>query len=102
MNRMPDVFACASDPQTASQETSYMVIVGPLTLFPGADSVGPEGCRDGLSNTLLVVETANSSVTWTEPIDLSVAKLKLACLGVAIDKPTDEQTEYLSQWRAGT
>jgi prepilin-type processing-associated H-X9-DG protein len=37
--------------------------------------VGPEACRDGLSNTLVVVETANSSVTWTEPIDLSAEQM---------------------------
>jgi prepilin-type processing-associated H-X9-DG protein len=73
--RMPKVFACPSDPQTASQETSYMVIVGPNTMFPGTEPTGPSDCRDGLSNTLCVVETANSQVTWTEPTDLDSAQM---------------------------
>ena len=35
-------------------------------------------------------------------IDLEVARLKLACMGITIDELTDEQREYLSSWEAGT
>ncbi len=35
-------------------------------------------------------------------IDREVGRLKLAALGVAIDEPTDEQTQYLSSWGGGT
>jgi adenosylhomocysteinase len=35
-------------------------------------------------------------------IDREVALLKLAALGVEIDEPTDEQTQYLSSWGGGT
>jgi adenosylhomocysteinase len=31
-------------------------------------------------------------------VDREVGRLKLAALGVEIDEPTDEQTEYLSTW----
>jgi adenosylhomocysteinase len=34
-------------------------------------------------------------------IDREVGRLKLAALGVEIDEPTDEQTEYLSSWGGG-
>jgi adenosylhomocysteinase len=34
-------------------------------------------------------------------IDREVGRLKLAALGVAIDEPTDEQTQYLSSWGGG-
>jgi adenosylhomocysteinase len=34
-------------------------------------------------------------------IDREVGRLKLAALGVQIDEPTDEQTEYLSSWGGG-
>ena len=37
-----------------------------------------------------------------EDIDQQVARLKLAALGIEIDKLTDEQKEYLSGWRQGT
>jgi adenosylhomocysteinase len=33
-------------------------------------------------------------------VDREVGRLKLAALGVEIDEPTDEQTEYLSTWSA--
>ena len=33
-------------------------------------------------------------------VDREVGRLKLAALGVEIDEPTDEQTEYLSSWSA--
>lgn len=69
--RMPTVYACPSDPMTSSQETSYMVVVGPNTMFPGAKATGSGDCLDGASNTLCVVESGNSQVTWTEPTDLS-------------------------------
>jgi adenosylhomocysteinase len=35
-------------------------------------------------------------------IDREVGRLKLAALGVEIDEPTDEQTEYLSSWSGGS
>jgi adenosylhomocysteinase len=35
-------------------------------------------------------------------IDDAVARLKLAALGVGIDRLTPEQTHYLASWREGT
>ena len=35
-------------------------------------------------------------------IDREVGRLKLAALGVQIDEPTDEQTQYLSSWGGGS
>jgi adenosylhomocysteinase len=35
-------------------------------------------------------------------IDLEVARLKLASMGITIDELTDEQRKYLSSWEAGT
>jgi len=40
--------------------------------------------------------------TVPEEIDAEVAKLKLAAMGVQIDKLTKEQEEYLSSWQHGT
>jgi adenosylhomocysteinase len=37
-----------------------------------------------------------------EAIDAEVARLKLASMGVAIDRLTDQQEHYLSSWQAGT
>lgn len=35
-------------------------------------------------------------------IDEQVAKLKLEALGISIDKLTEEQIKYLSDWKSGT
>jgi adenosylhomocysteinase len=35
-------------------------------------------------------------------IDLEIARLKLASLGVAIDDLTRQQEDYLASWRHGT
>ncbi|MEM3896781.1 MAG: hypothetical protein QW763_05910 [Archaeoglobaceae archaeon] len=37
-----------------------------------------------------------------EELDRRVAKLKLETLGVEIDKLTEAQIRYLSDWRCGT
>jgi adenosylhomocysteinase len=35
-------------------------------------------------------------------LDQEVARLKLASMGIAIDRLTAEQERYLSSWREGT
>ncbi len=35
-------------------------------------------------------------------IDLEVARLKLASMGITIDELTEEQQKYLSSWETGT
>ena len=37
-----------------------------------------------------------------QEIDETVARLKLASMGIAIDTLTDEQTRYLNSWQEGT
>ncbi len=40
--------------------------------------------------------------TVPSEIDLEVAKLKLAAMGITIDELTEEQQKYLSSWESGT
>jgi len=44
----------------------------------------------------------NKVYTVPEDIDKNIAKLKLASMGIEIDKLTKEQEEYLSSWQSGT
>jgi adenosylhomocysteinase len=37
-----------------------------------------------------------------EEIDREIARLKLAAMGVSIDRPTPEQVKYMSSWEEGT
>jgi adenosylhomocysteinase len=47
-------------------------------------------------------ELENKVYTIPEEIDRRIAKLKLASMGVKIDKLTEEQKKYLSSWTEGT
>jgi prepilin-type processing-associated H-X9-DG protein len=75
--QMPPVFRCPSDPATGGNTTSYMVVVGDATAWPGERSMKLQDMIDGTSNTILVVEVAGSQVNWMEPKDLEMDKLPL-------------------------
>jgi len=68
---MPALFTCPSDSNPTPGQTTYEVVVGPNTMFTGGKPVAIAEVLDGLSNTVLVVESG-TPVNWTEPVDLSV------------------------------
>jgi hypothetical protein len=72
LNCMPMTFACPSRSGNPTTLTSYVVITGPGTFFPGSASTRFADATDGLSNTLMVVEVANVNIPWTAPWDLDV------------------------------
>lgn len=72
------VYACPSDPNGTLPFTNYMVIVGPNTIFDGANQCRLSQILDGTSNTILVVEVKGQQVPWMEPSDLSFEQLQLA------------------------
>ncbi len=79
---MPAVYACPTDGDAGSaQETSYMVVVGRRTLFPGSRSARLEDARDGPANTVLLVETHTTAVCWMKPQDLDVRRLQYTMNG---------------------
>jgi prepilin-type processing-associated H-X9-DG protein len=69
---MPSNLTCPSRSSSSPTLTSYVVVTGPKTMFPGATSVKFADVTDGLSNTLMVVEVANVNIPWTAPWDLDV------------------------------
>ena len=76
--RMPAVFACPGNPDAiVANETTYMVLVGKKTAFPGPDRVTRQSeIEDGLGSTILFVETQTSGVLWTQPEDLDADSMK--------------------------
>jgi prepilin-type processing-associated H-X9-DG protein len=66
----PSVFHCPADTGTKT-DTSYVVVVGPKTIFPGASSIKIADIEDGTSNTILLVEATDSGINWLEPRDMS-------------------------------
>ncbi|MEZ6133761.1 MAG: DUF1559 domain-containing protein [Pirellulaceae bacterium] len=75
-NRCPRVYispAIANSRNLA--ETNYFLVTGKNTVFPPSGSLRPSEVSDGLNKTLLVVESDNSIVEWTKPIDIDFSKL---------------------------
>jgi hypothetical protein len=71
-------FRCPSDSQATKGETSYVVVSGGGTAWPGAKAVKFGDMTDGTSNTILVVEVQHSGIHWMEPRDLDVTQLPLS------------------------
>lgn len=67
--QMPAVYGCPADHALEYNETSYVVATGVGTAFQGDKAMDPSKIRDGMANTLLVVEMADSSINWMQPRD---------------------------------
>ena len=69
----PPNFFCPSHAQCAEKGfTSFVVVVGPGTLFPpGGRTRRLADVLDDPGSTLMVVESVNSSIHWMEPRDLN-------------------------------
>jgi hypothetical protein len=83
--RMPTVYAPLFGEAKEPSSTHNQLFTGPYTPFPPGQAHGPRlaSFRDGLRNTLLLVEAADP-VPWTKPIDLVVdPKKPLPRLGAA-------------------
>jgi hypothetical protein len=68
--QMPAVFRCPADRGDATN-TSYLVVTGEGTVFPGARCRRISDVVDGTSNTILFVETTDSQINWMEPRELT-------------------------------
>jgi hypothetical protein len=76
---MPPVYTCPCDDHggkcDAPTMTSYVAVVGDETAWPEDGAVSIRDIKDGATNTLLIVEVANSGIHWMEPRDLHVAQM---------------------------
>lgn len=70
MPKMPGVFHCPSD-ASGKATTNYLAVVGPETVWPGGKSISKFDIFGRSSQTILLVERADSDVNWMEPRNLS-------------------------------
>ncbi len=68
-------FTCPADSKHPSTITSYLAVIGPNTAWPENQPTRFGDFTDGSSNTLLLVESANSGIHWMEPRDLHVGQM---------------------------
>ncbi len=66
VTRMPPIFKCPSDIEQVGNCSNYDLIVGPGTLFPPEGAMRSTSVRDGVDQTLLLVETTFPAI-WTDP-----------------------------------
>ena len=74
LDQRPEVFACHwfdSGPFVAKTDTTYVAVVGPQTVWPGASSIQVTDVADGMSNTVLVIEVRDAGIPWLAPDDLA-------------------------------
>jgi len=72
------IYSCPSHPTTQPRtDTSYVAVVGPQTMWPATKATKLDDLTDGATNTLMVVEIANSGIHWMEPRDLDFSQLPM-------------------------
>ncbi len=75
----PWLWRCPEDNSSAPGTTNYVAITGPGTGWPGPNqSSRISDFKDGLSNSIMIVEIRNSDIHWMEPRDLDIGTLKFA------------------------
>ena len=76
----PVYYACPSDPGTnlpTAGRTSYVAVVGANAAWPDVKAAkpGPMNFPCGDRKTIMLVESADSGIAWTEPRDLALDDL---------------------------
>lgn len=70
----PACLRCPFD-EGPTTDTSYLAVTGPGTIWPDDKATQFRDVLDGPSQTIMVVEVANSGVHWMEPRDLRIDEL---------------------------
>ena len=74
--QMPKEYCSVRSPDAwANHEPNFYLITGQGTLFPSTGPVDRAGVRD--VPTMLVVQSCNGAVTWSEPGDVGIRKSSL-------------------------
>lgn len=91
----PRVYACPADKEVQSPrstETSYVAVVGPHSAWLGSK---PRKLSElSAATTILLVETTDAGIPWTEPRDLSVDSLRSGFSGASVVTASSRHGDY--------
>jgi hypothetical protein len=90
-------FACPCGTEQGTTLTSYVVLVGRGTLFPGTETVTLSDIPESL-DPILVIELTHSDIQWTEPRDLSIGSVNTSSATncVRLSRPHAGQFRYIT------
>ena len=71
-HRMPKAYALHGEYRPGRTITNYFAVVGPTTVWRSDKAVTDKDVKDGLANTIMIVENRGLDVHWMEPRDLDV------------------------------
>jgi prepilin-type processing-associated H-X9-DG protein len=71
--QIPDRFQCPTD--QGEEHTNYLAVVGSDTMWRGGEPITFDSISDEGSQTIALVEVANSGIHWMEPRDLEVTQM---------------------------
>jgi hypothetical protein len=77
IQHMPTMYRCPSEPNNDADKyhTSYLAISGKDTMWPDNESITVKAVADGTANTVLVMESHCTGITWSEPRDQTANQL---------------------------
>lgn len=78
LDRFPYLFCCPSCDRKDRKGINYVVVSGEQTAFPRSSSIELSDIKDGMENTIFVVESINCTPDWTEPYDLDFDTMSFA------------------------
>jgi prepilin-type processing-associated H-X9-DG protein len=90
---MPRSFACPSHRDEGTGCSSYVLVTGPGTAFPGTRTTAHGDIHDGLFGTVLAVELSNADIPWTAPRDLRMSRMSF--------RVNDRSAPGPSSWHPG-
>lgn len=82
----PHIYICPNANRRSPGETNVVAIVGPDTVLTPAGGVGLRDVPDGLSQTIVAVELADTGIVWSEPHDISIDEFVAAVQRKLVDQ----------------
>lgn len=75
-NTMPPTYRSPFETDTTTNNTSYLLFAGQGTVFEDPKAqISFRSFRDGMSQTIALVEVHDTGILWTQPTDLDAAQL---------------------------